>query len=115
MKTKHVNFKVITHDKNKNWRWFPRLTNTDVVYEMDNMAWTVPVWQFTFLFMNISYIAYGMKSIYKCGKGVVVNHSADVLQDRVVELEDAIRNHRDSITHINSVEDDRHLWKTLKE
>lgn len=114
MKTKHVNLKVITHNKSKKWKWFPKLTNTHVVYEMDNMAWTLPVWQLTFLFVNVSYIAYGMKSLYKGGNGIVVNQSVDVLQDRVVELEEAIRNHRDCITYINSVEDDRNLWQTLK-
>ena len=101
----------ITHEKFR-WKWKPWFLKSHMVYTLGDVAWIAPLWECGWLCFVFHWKAYNLKKIYK---RAYAEHEcpADIMQERINELESAILSHK----RLKQVEgqsvSDRKLWSSI--
>jgi len=103
----------ITHEK-FNWKWKPWFLKSHMVYTQGEVAWIAPIWEWGWFCFVFHWKAYNLKKVYK---GTYTEHEcpADLMQERMNELEAAIRSHKRIKQVEGSSFSDRKLWAFLKD
>lgn len=111
MKTKTLWIDFITHAKKASWKWKPWRVRSQIVFTQDKKTWLAPHLELGWLFLVIHWTGYDYKKEsnikydeHECPK--------DLMQERINQLENAIRLHRDEID-LHPVRADLTLWKVL--
>lgn len=100
-----------TYDKLR-WFWRPHFIRSQVIFRKKDKVWLAPIYEFSFGPFVFNIALYSLKKEYH---GEFAEHEcpAELTQDRLNELEEAIRTHRDQIGYTKSMYVDRQLWKIL--
>jgi len=114
MKTKTIWIKLITHERKKRWRWIPAYLRTNMVYYLGGKSWLAPMWEISWLFIVFHWTAHNLKKLYSDNPRNYHECPADLMQERINELEGAIRAHRASVPDPQSMQNDRDLWRSLR-
>jgi hypothetical protein len=115
MKTKTIWLDFTVHDKKRSWKWKPIYLRSNLIYDSDGKSWLVPLVEFGWLFFVIHWHGYNYKKLYNDEPRNYHECPAELMQERINELEDAIRKHRNSVPFVQSMSNDRNLWSVLKE
>lgn len=113
MKTKRLWINLISHEQKRKWRWKPTISRAQIIYSMGNQAYLSPLWEFTWLFVVFQWTNYNLKQEYNTVH-VIHECDSDLIRERMIELESAIRKHRDEVGDSLSMNVDRELWKVLR-
>jgi hypothetical protein len=114
MKSKSIWLKLITHQRARKWRWLPSYVRSNEIYEQDGQAWLAPRWEIGWLFFVFIWQAYNLRVVYNGNFKLGHECPADLMRQRIDELEGAIRNHKSQIPDSQSMHVDRELWSVLK-
>lgn len=97
-------------------RWFlrPKFIRSQMLYKSKSKMWMAPIYEFSFGPFVFDFTFYSKRKEYHSSFD---EHEceAEPLQDRVNELEEAIRTHRDQVGETLSMYVDRKLWGVLKD
>src|SRR5579859_6544977 len=93
MKTRHIWFEIVTHDRKKSWRWKPSFLKSSIVYELGGKGWKAPFWEFNWLCFTFHWKGYSHKKEWKDN---VLHHEcpADLMQEYINELEAELARYR---------------------
>ncbi len=89
MKTRHIWFEILTHDRKKSWRWKPSFLKSHIVYGLNDKAWKAPMWEISWLCFCFHWKAYNLKEEYRA-EWAHHNCPADLMQERINELEEEV-------------------------
>lgn len=115
MKTRTLWINFITHERKRNLRWKPWFLRTNMVYDLGGKSWLAPMWEIGWLFFVFHWTAYNLKKEYKHSPISYHECPEELMQERINELEGAIRAHRASVPEPQSMQNDRDLWAALRD
>src|SRR5713101_2742001 len=117
MKTSQLWVNVSTTDHKRTWRWKPHFTKTHIVYEQGERAFLSPMWEMVWGCFVFQYTAWHCKTLYKTGIDNPHECPADIKQERINELEAAIRTHKQFWSGEKMVKNDvdNALWAVLRD
>jgi hypothetical protein len=114
MKTKTLWINFITHHRKRTWQWKPWFLRSQVIFGRDGRTWLAPHWELGWGPLVFHWTSYNSEKEYK---GNYKEHEcpAELMQDRINELENAIRVHRDGVTNWDGFDLETNLWKVLRD
>lgn len=86
-----------------------------MVFDQDNNSWIAPSYELCLLFFVFRWTAYDKKKLYKNTFEPYHECPAEMLQERINELETAIREHADYVGPSHGMVIDRILWSNLRD
>jgi hypothetical protein len=94
------------------WRWKPSFLRSQIIFGRGGKTWLAPHWELSWGPLVFHWTGYSHEKEYK---GTYKEHEcpAELMQERINELENAIRVHRDEVGDTLSMHVDRQLWKVL--
>jgi len=104
---------LITHKKLR-WQWKSSFIQSQTLFNRGGKMWLAPHWEFCWGPFVFQWTGYSHEKEYK---GTYMEHEcpAEILQHRINELEQAIREHRNRIFPVNAMHVDHQLWEVLQD
>lgn len=100
--------------KKFSWQWKPSFIQSQTLFNRGGKMWLAPHWEFVWGPFVFKWTGYSHEKEYN---GNYFEHEcpAEIRQQRINELEHAIREHRNLIVETNAMQVDRDLWKVLQD
>ena len=115
-KTSKLIINFIKPKYKSSWVLIPYKFVSQVIYNFKEKMVVSPTFEFGWLFFIVSYTNYNIQKEYS-GSYYEPEYEADLLQNRINELESAIKKHRNKVEndhpHIFSYVGNEELWKVL--
>lgn len=113
MKTKTLWIDFITHSRKRSWKWKPWFIKSQMIYGRGGKTWLAPHWELGWGCLVFHWTGYSHETEYKGTYKDDHECPAEVMQERINELEHAIRTHRKEMQPYSVI--DAKLWKVLGE
>lgn len=111
MKTKTLGIDFVTHGRKRKWQWKPWFIKSQIIYGRDDKTWLAPFWELGWGCLVFHWTGYDFEKEYTGTYKETHECPAELMQERINELENAIRIHRKEMQPYSVI--DANLWKVL--